>query len=213
MPLHVDRSSISFSHGQRSELVLDRARDARPGQSTDSSSPAQETDVRVDIAAQPDAKHRFKREAKAASQLESTDPGVVKGKFSYLSPEAASGLPVDHRADVFSCGILLYELVTGKRLYVGDTDYQTVELVRKAYVPPILKDNPEAPRELEDVIRKSLSRDANSRYQSARALGDSLAQVLFGHGLKVTDYDIANLVQGVLREKETQMRRESASVM
>ncbi|HUQ02993.1 MAG TPA: serine/threonine-protein kinase, partial [Kofleriaceae bacterium] len=57
--------------------------------------------------------------AKANSQIESTDPGVVKGKFSYLSPEAASGLPVDHRADVFAVGIILWELFTGRRLFYG----------------------------------------------------------------------------------------------
>src|SRR6266513_2654846 len=68
--------------------------------------------------------------AKANSQIESTDPGVVKGKFSYLSPEAASGLEVDSRADVFAVGIILWELFTGRRLFYGDTDYQTVELVR-----------------------------------------------------------------------------------
>src|SRR5262245_2578754 len=55
--------------------------------------------------------------AKATSQLESTDPGVVKGKFSYLSPEAANGREVDKRADIFAVGILMYELLTGKRLF------------------------------------------------------------------------------------------------
>ena len=73
--------------------------------------------------------------AKANSQIESTDPGVVKGKFSYLSPEAASGLEVDHRADVFAVGIILWEMFTGRRLFFGDTDYQTVELVRQAQGP------------------------------------------------------------------------------
>src|SRR5205814_9887315 len=75
--------------------------------------------------------------AKATSQLESTDPGVVKGKFSYLSPEAANGREVDRRADVFAIGILLYELLTGKRLFYGENDYQTVELVRQARVPSV----------------------------------------------------------------------------
>ena len=74
--------------------------------------------------------------AKATSQLETTDPGVVKGKMSYLSPEAARGDEVDSRADIFSVGILLYELLTGKRLFYGETDYQTVELVRNAKIPP-----------------------------------------------------------------------------
>jgi serine/threonine-protein kinase len=151
--------------------------------------------------------------AKAASQLELTDPGVVKGKFSYLSPEAASGMPIDHRSDVFSAGIVLYELLTGRRLFVGETDYQTVELVRKAYVPPVSKDNAEVPKALEDVLKKSLARDVNQRYQSARAFGDALAGVLFSHGLKVTDWDIAQLVQGVIKVKQQEVRRSTASVI
>ncbi|MBL9019830.1 MAG: serine/threonine protein kinase [Myxococcales bacterium] len=145
--------------------------------------------------------------AKANSQLESTDPGVVKGKFSYLSPEAASGLDVDHRADVFAVGIILWELFTGKRLFYGDTDYQTVELVRQAKIPSIQQHNPDVEKELEDVVRKALSRDADDRYQNAADLGDALAQFLFSRRMKVTARDIASLV------KDTQvelMRKRSA---
>ena len=81
--------------------------------------------------------------AKATSQLEQTDPGVVKGKFSYLSPESASGLDVDSRADIFSAGIILWELLTGRRLFFGESDYQTVELVRQANIPPMSVANPQ----------------------------------------------------------------------
>ncbi len=140
--------------------------------------------------------------AKATSQLESTDPGVVKGKFSYLSPEAASGKEVDRRADIFAVGILLYELLTGKRLFYGETDYQTVELVRQAKVPPISSQNPEVTPELEQVVRKALARDLNQRFQSAGDLQDALAQYLFSQRLKVTSRDIERLVQGCLREKQ-----------
>jgi serine/threonine-protein kinase len=140
--------------------------------------------------------------AKATSQLESTDPGVVKGKFSYLSPEAASGKDVDRRADIFAVGILLYELLTGKRLFYGETDYQTVELVRQAKVPPIQAQNPDVQPELEQIIRKALSRDLGARYQSAGDLQDALAQYLFSQRLKVTSRDIEHLVQGVLKEKK-----------
>jgi serine/threonine protein kinase len=133
--------------------------------------------------------------AKANSQIESTDPGVVKGKFSYLSPEAASGLEVDHRADVFAVGIILWELFTGRRLFYGETDYQTVELVRQARVPSIAALNPQIEGELEAVVRKSLERDPNERYQSAADLGDALAQYLFSRRMKVTSRDIANLVK------------------
>ena len=141
--------------------------------------------------------------AKATSQLESTDPGVVKGKFSYLSPEAASGKDVDRRADIFAVGILLYELLTQKRLFYGETDYQTVELVRQAKVPPIAPQNPEVQPELEQIIRKALSRDLGARFQSAGDLQDALAQYLFSQRLKVTSRDIEQLVQGVVKERKT----------
>src|SRR3954453_2558277 len=117
--------------------------------------------------------------AKATSQVEITDPGVVKGKMSYLSPEAARGEEVDARADIFAVGILLYELLTGKRLFYGETDYQTVELVRQAKVPPIQAQNPEVQPELEQIIRKALSRNLSARFQSAGDLQDALAQYLF----------------------------------
>src|SRR6185295_17459030 len=95
-----------------------------------------------------------------------------KGKFSYLSPEAESGLDVDHRADVFAVGIILWEMFTGRRLFYGDTDYQTVELVRQA-----------------------LAKDVNDRYQSANDLVDALAQYLFSRRMKVTARDISSLVR------------------
>ena len=133
--------------------------------------------------------------AKANSQIESTDQGVVKGKFSYLSPEAASGLPVDHRADIFAVGIILWELFTNRRLFYGDTDYQTVELVRQARVPSIAALNPEVEPELEAVVRKALARDPNERYQSASDLGEALSQYLFSRRMKVTARDISNLVK------------------
>jgi serine/threonine-protein kinase len=145
--------------------------------------------------------------AKANTQIESTDQGVVKGKFSYLSPEAASGLEVDHRADIFAIGIILWELFTSRRLFYGDTDYQTVELVRQARVPSIAALNPEIEPELEAVVRKALARDANDRYQSAADLGDALAQYLFSRRMKVTARDVAALVKDAQVER---MRKRSA---
>ncbi len=145
--------------------------------------------------------------AKANSQIESTDPGVVKGKFSYLSPEAASGKDVDHRADIFAVGILLWELFTNRRLFYGDTDYQTVELVRQARVPSIAAINPEIEPELEQVVRKALARDREERYASAADLGDALSQFLFSRRLKVTARDIAALVRDTQMEA---MRKRSA---
>lgn len=140
--------------------------------------------------------------AKANSQIESTDPGVVKGKFSYLSPEAASGIDVDHRADIFAAGIILWEMFTSRRLFYGDTDYQTVELVRQARIPSIQALNPEIDAELEGIVRKALARDPNHRYQQSADLGDALAQYLFSHRMKVTARDIASLVRDTADDQQ-----------
>jgi serine/threonine-protein kinase len=140
--------------------------------------------------------------AKAASQVENTDPGVVKGKFSYLSPEAARGEEVDRRADIFAVGILLYELLVGKRLFDGDTDYATVKLVRDAVVPSIVAQNPDVSPELETIVRKALARDRNQRYQRVEELLEAIAHYLFSRGMKVTSRDIEQLLARVLAERQ-----------
>ncbi len=151
--------------------------------------------------------------AKAASQLESTDPGVVKGKFSYLSPEAARAEDVDRRADVFAVGILLYELLTGRRLFDGETDYKTVLAVRQAVVPAIGPQNADVTAELEAIVRKALAKEANQRYQRADDLGDAIAQYLFSRGLKVTSRDIEQLVGRCLLERQKSSPKARTSLI
>src|SRR6516225_229058 len=109
--------------------------------------------------------------AKANSQLEKSEPGIIKGKFSYLSPEAAMGQEVDARTDVFAVGIILWELLAGQRLFLGDTDFQTVKRVQAANVPAISGINKRARQNLEKIISKSLARDPPERFATARALG------------------------------------------
>src|SRR3954470_2386654 len=141
--------------------------------------------------------------AKAASQIETTDPGVVKGKMSYLSPEAARGEEVDRRADIFAAGILLYEMLTGKRLFYGESDYQTVELVRAAKIPPIASQNTEVEPEIEEICRKALAKRTEDRFQTAADLQDALAHYLFSRGLKMIQRDIGDLVRGCLEDMST----------
>ncbi len=133
--------------------------------------------------------------AKANSQIEETDPGVVKGKFSYLSPEAAQGLEVDARADIFAIGIILYEMLTGRRLFFGSSDYETIQLVREARIPSIQAQSPKVDSDLERIVRKALARNPDDRYQEAYDLGDALAQYLFSRAMKVTARSVAQLVR------------------
>src|SRR5450631_454872 len=140
--------------------------------------------------------------AKANSQLEKSEPGIIKGKFSYLSPEAAMGQDVDLRTDVFAVGIILWELLAGQRLFLGDTDFQTVKKVQGAVVPPISGINKKVPLELEKIINKSLARDPQQRYLTARDLGMDLSRFMFKYGVPVSTFDIASLVNVAMKERQ-----------
>lgn len=140
--------------------------------------------------------------AKANSQLERSEPGIIKGKFSYLSPEAAMGQDVDPRTDIFAVGIILWELLAGRRLFLGDTDFQTVKKVQQAVVPSISGVNPKVPPDLERIVGKALARDPNVRYRTARELGQDLSKFLFRLGQPVSTFDIATLVQGAMKERQ-----------
>ena len=85
---------------------------------------------------------------------------MVKGKFSYLSPEAASGQEVDARADIFAVGIMLWEMLAGQRLFCGETDYATVKLIQKANIPRLAPLNREVDEAFEEVLVRAL--DARS---------------------------------------------------
>jgi eukaryotic-like serine/threonine-protein kinase len=142
--------------------------------------------------------------AKANSQLESSEPGIIKGKFSYLSPEAAQGEEVDQRTDIFATGIMLWEMITGQRLFMGDTDLGTVRLVQAARVPPLSQYVKDVPAALEQILGHSLARDPATRYQSAREFGRDLNSVLFQMGRPVSSFDIGGLVSDVKEEQRRQ---------
>ncbi len=144
--------------------------------------------------------------AKANSQLEKSEPGIIKGKFSYLSPEAAQGLPVDARTDVFAVGIILWEMLAGRRLFLGESDLETVRMVQRAEIPSLRAINPKVPVELERVLAKGLAADPAKRYQTAREFGRDLNGILFHIGRAVSSFDIAQLVLPIWRERQKKKR-------
>ncbi len=132
--------------------------------------------------------------AKAASHVQQTDAGVIKGKFSYLSPEVVEGKTADPRADVYSAGIMLWEMLCGRKLYAGKNDMETVELVRKGHVPKPSSLRSEVDSELDRIVLKALAKNPKRRYQSARAFEQAVAGYLFKHNLRVTATDVANFM-------------------
>jgi serine/threonine-protein kinase len=146
--------------------------------------------------------------AKANSQLERSEPGIIKGKFSYLSPEAAMGEAVDHRTDIFAIGIMLWEMLAGRRLFLGETDLDTVRQVQAARIPSLSQLNSEVQPELERIVLKSLARDPNQRYLTARDLGRDLSAYLFKLGHPVSSFEIATLVREAMVARESERRQK-----
>jgi eukaryotic-like serine/threonine-protein kinase len=116
--------------------------------------------------------------AKAAVRSSKTQAGVLKGKFGYMSPEQVRGLPLDRRSDVFAIGTILYELLVADRLFVGESDFETLERVRNVDVPPPSKSVKDCPPELEQIILKALAKDVEDRYQWAGEMQEHLQAFL-----------------------------------
>ena len=95
-----------------------------------------------------------------------------------MSPEQVRGLPIDRRSDIFAVGVILYEMLTGERLFVGERDFSTLEKVRNAEVPLPAQFNPNIPAALEKVVLKALAREPEDRYQWARELQEDLMRFL-----------------------------------
>jgi serine/threonine protein kinase/CheY-like chemotaxis protein len=124
--------------------------------------------------------------AKAVSSVVQTEIGALKGKLQYMSPEQASGTRVDARSDIFSLGSVLFELVTGRRLFVEDTEISLLEAVRRGVVDEPQEVEPSLPEDLNRVLLKALEKDPTDRYQSAGALQRELEDMLYTLASKPT---------------------------
>ena len=116
--------------------------------------------------------------AKAKGKIEETRAGVLKGKFGYMSPEQAEGEELDLRTDIFSIGIVLYELATGERLFVADSEINTLKKIKEGVIPLPSRVSQEVDKELEAIILKALARPRIERYQTCYDLHDDLVKYL-----------------------------------
>ena len=127
--------------------------------------------------------------------------GVLRGKYAYMSPEMATGKPVDQRTDIFSAGVILHELITGRRLFYEADEVRTIENVRKCAVPLPSGINPQVPPKLEQVTMKALTADPDKRYQTAEELRADLTEVLFGFSRVVDAGDLARFFRKVFAKE------------
>lgn len=129
--------------------------------------------------------------ARAAGRAQHTQPGIIKGKFGYVSPEAVHGLPTDRRTDLFAVGVILWEMLAGRRLFLGETDHQTLANVSACFVPELEDVRPPVMQ----VIRRSLARAKEDRFPNARAFAEALAEALPPVALRQTPFDLADRVE------------------
>jgi len=153
--------------------------------------------------------------AKAAGKATKTQAGILKGKFGYMSPEQIRGLPLDRRSDIFAIGVCLYEMLTGERLFVGDSDFSVLEKVRKAEVAPPSTYNRRIPEALEKIVLKALARDVDERYQYANELGDDLQRFLITSDSIFSRKDLMQYMKSTFAEdveREKQRLQEYADI-
>ena len=145
--------------------------------------------------------------AKAESKMETTRAGTLKGKFGYMSPEQAEGQPVDLRTDIFSLGIILWELLANDRLFVANNEINTLKKIRDCQIPSLRKIDPNIPVELERITNKALAKDRNLRYQTAAALHRDLNRFLNRQYPDFSARDFSVFVMTLFSDEILQVRK------
>ncbi len=133
--------------------------------------------------------------AKASGKTSQTQVGILKGKFSYMSPEQVRGLHVDHRSDIFSLGIVMYELLTLERLFLGESDFDTLEKIRKVEMSPPSLYNPHIPQELERICLKALAKSPEDRYQTGGEFAEDIEKFMRAQGFYFSNKDLATYMK------------------
>ena len=116
---------------------------------------------------------------KAANLAEDTDSGVLKGKFEYMSPEQAHARDLDRRSDIFSLGIILWEMLTGRRLFKTESETKTLEKIKNGDFDPPFAVNPTIPARLDEIVMRALAMEPIDRYPDSRELHGDLLDFLY----------------------------------
>jgi serine/threonine-protein kinase len=147
---------------------------------------------------------------KASTGNAKTSPGIFKGKYAYCAPEQLKGDSVDPRTDVFSLGIVLWECLTGHRLFDNPTDAGTIDAVRSQAImaPSLLR--PEVPIELEEIAMRALVRDRDRRFQSAHELSEALDRFLSGRRHRPTSNSVGQWLEALFGAERASLKRAIA---
>jgi serine/threonine-protein kinase len=139
--------------------------------------------------------------AKAATSTVKTRTGALRGKVSYMSPEQARGAALDRRTDVFALGIVLWEMVTGQRLFKEANDLATIHAIINDPIPPAAGRAARCPAQLDGIIGRALARDPDRRYQTARELQHDLEELATEQRIKLSSMAISDFMNGVFADE------------
>ena len=138
--------------------------------------------------------------AKAASHNSHTHEGLIKGKLAYMSPEQATGKTIDHRSDIFSTGVILYELLAGRRMFEGET-MEVYSLVREARYEPLGKLRPDLPARLLEIVEMALAKEPDQRYQTCGEMLADLEECTFEMAVRPNTRSFANFIKEFFKEE------------
>ncbi len=134
--------------------------------------------------------------AKAAMNISHTMAGILKGKISYMSPEQALGKPIDHRTDVFSAGLMLYELLTGQKLFTGDTQFEVLKKIRTTRLTE-KSFSATMPESLRKILAKALAYSIKDRYPTGGDFQIDLTRYLYSTYVDFTPRKLSQLMNGL----------------
>jgi serine/threonine protein kinase len=133
--------------------------------------------------------------AKAANSSGATRTGTLKGKVAYMPPEQLRGEPLDRRTDVFALGVVLYELLAGRRPWEGDSEVALIGRIMTEEPAPLGDTRTDAPQELLDIVARALSKDRDGRYQSCAELQSDLEALLVAMGQTITPARVSDFAK------------------
>ena len=139
--------------------------------------------------------------AKAAGRAQHTRTGALKGKYSYMSPEQVAGAEVDGRSDIFALGIVLHEMLTGRRLFKADSDVQTLARVRECIVAPPSRLNPQLPAGVDQIVLKALAKNPADRYATAQEFRLALEDWLIQGRMSASSAHLAEFLKTIYAER------------
>ncbi|MEY3014547.1 MAG: hypothetical protein RIT45_3282 [Pseudomonadota bacterium] len=149
--------------------------------------------------------------AKAASRSTKTRVGTVKGKCAYMSPEQARGRPLDARSDLFALGVCLWEMLSGKRLFVGESDFETLNNVLKAEVPSLTEMNPEVPEDLDKIVQRSLAKERDDRQRDVSEFVSDLRRWFYSTVPDPSAVSLRDYMHGLFVEEIDKLKQDVAA--